>query len=76
MKLTPLVLGFSLLAFAGAAIAQQQGMQQQGAQRAGQARVQAKALTRGTGDDLVLSGMTAQQLRSQAKNAGAQQQGR
>jgi sporulation protein YlmC with PRC-barrel domain len=42
---------------------------------AGQARVQAKALTRGTGDDLVLSGMTAQQLRSQAKNAGAQQPG-
>jgi sporulation protein YlmC with PRC-barrel domain len=34
MKLKPLVLGFSLLAFAGAAIAQQQGMQQQqGAQR-------------------------------------------
>jgi sporulation protein YlmC with PRC-barrel domain len=43
---------------------------------AGQARVQAKALIQGTGDDLVLSGMTAQQLRSQAKNAGTQQQGR
>ena len=42
-------------------------------QDAGQANVQAKALTRGTGDTLVLD-MSAEQLKSQAKKSGKQAQ--
>lgn len=42
-------------------------------QDAGQANVQAKALTRGTGDTLVLN-MSAEQLKSQAKKSGKQAQ--
>lgn len=40
---------------------------------AGQVRVQAKALTKGTGEGFVVSGMTAEQLRSQAKKPGRAQ---
>ena len=42
-------------------------------QDAGQASVQAKALTTGTGDKIVLN-MSAEQLKSQAKKSGKQAQ--
>jgi sporulation protein YlmC with PRC-barrel domain len=44
------------------------------AKDAGQARVPAKSITKGTGDQFVLSGMTAEELRSQAKKSGKQPQ--
>jgi sporulation protein YlmC with PRC-barrel domain len=37
---------------------------------AGQAQVPAKSITKGTGDQFVLSGMTAEELRNQAKGSG------